>query len=160
MDMVLIVLQSLYTWSKNDMSSGCGSVLEQLIPIPEVRGLNPVIVKNLFMLNICKLSTVYWKDDKKKRLRMAHLKKKDFMRWRDIKLFFSGGIWRLDGLFRVWQINGSRCLKRHSQKSQLQRGWPMHSVQGPILKNCFVVADRAEDLYLDARMRRYLTKSL
>ena len=29
------------------------------LPIPEVCGLNPVIGKNLFILNICLLSTVY-----------------------------------------------------------------------------------------------------
>ena len=34
-------------------------LVERLLPIPEVRGSNPVIGKNLFILNICLLSTVY-----------------------------------------------------------------------------------------------------
>ena len=34
-------------------------LVERLLPIPEVRGSNPVIGKNLFTLNICLLSTVY-----------------------------------------------------------------------------------------------------
>ena len=41
---------------------GSGSVaqlVERLLLIPEVRSLNPVIGKNLFILNICLLSTVY-----------------------------------------------------------------------------------------------------
>ena len=33
--------------------------VEQLLPIPEVHGSNPVIGKNLFIFNICLLSTVY-----------------------------------------------------------------------------------------------------
>ena len=31
------------------LGSGCGSVVEQSLPIPEVRGSNPVIGKNLFI---------------------------------------------------------------------------------------------------------------
>ena len=35
-------------------------LVERLLPIPEVRGSNPVIGKNLYLiLNICLLSTVY-----------------------------------------------------------------------------------------------------
>ena len=36
-------------------------LVEQLLPIPEVRGSNPVIGKNLYIyiLNICLLSTVH-----------------------------------------------------------------------------------------------------
>ena len=34
-------------------------LVERLLPIPEVHGSNPVIGKNLFILNICLLSTVY-----------------------------------------------------------------------------------------------------
>jgi len=49
-------------------------LVERSLPIPEVRSLNPVIGKNLFILNICLLSTVYWKDENKKRPGMAHLK--------------------------------------------------------------------------------------
>ena len=40
-------------------------LVERSLPIPEVRGSNPVISKNLFILNICLLSTVYWKDENK-----------------------------------------------------------------------------------------------
>ena len=49
-------------------------LVERSRPIPEVRGSNPVIGKNLlFILNICLLSTVYWKDEnKEKRPGMAH----------------------------------------------------------------------------------------
>ena len=41
------------------LGSGCGSVGRAVLPIPEVRGSNPVICKKLFILNICLLSTVY-----------------------------------------------------------------------------------------------------
>ena len=34
-------------------------LVERSLPIPEVHSLNPVIGKNLFILNICLLSTVY-----------------------------------------------------------------------------------------------------
>ena len=34
-------------------------LVEWSLPIPEVRGSNPVIGKNLYILNICLLSTVY-----------------------------------------------------------------------------------------------------
>ena len=42
-------------------------LVEQSLPLPEVCGLNPVIGKNLFILNICLLSTVYWKDENKEK---------------------------------------------------------------------------------------------
>ena len=43
-------------------------LVERSLPIPEVRGLNPVIRKiYLFQLNICLLSTVYWKDENKEK---------------------------------------------------------------------------------------------
>ena len=50
-------------------------LVERLLPILEVRGLNHVIGKNLFILNICFLST----EKKKKRPGMAHFleEKKD-----------------------------------------------------------------------------------
>ena len=38
-------------------------LVEQLLPVPEVRGLNPVISKKIFISNICLLSAVYWKDE-------------------------------------------------------------------------------------------------
>ena len=34
-------------------------LVERSLPIPEVRGSNPVIGKNLFISNICLLPTVY-----------------------------------------------------------------------------------------------------
>ena len=50
--------------TNNNMSSGCvAQLVEQSLPIPEVCGLNPVIGKKI--LNICLLSTVYWKDENK-----------------------------------------------------------------------------------------------
>ena len=42
-------------------------LVERLLPIPEVRDLNPVIGKNLLISNICILSTVYWKDENKRK---------------------------------------------------------------------------------------------
>ena len=42
-------------------------LVEWLLPIPEVHGSNPVIGKKLFILNICLLSTVYWKDENKEK---------------------------------------------------------------------------------------------
>ena len=45
---------------QSSKGSGCvAQLVEQSLPIPEVRGSNPVISKNLFILNICLLSTVY-----------------------------------------------------------------------------------------------------
>ena len=38
-------------------------LVERSLPIPEIRILNTVIGKNLFILYICFLSTVYWKDE-------------------------------------------------------------------------------------------------
>ena len=50
------------------MGSGCvAQLVEQFLPIPEVRRSNPVIGKKLFVLNICLLSTVYWKDENKEK---------------------------------------------------------------------------------------------
>ena len=52
------------------ISKGSGCVaqsVERSLPIPEVRGLNSVIGKYLFKLNICLLSTVYWKDKNKEK---------------------------------------------------------------------------------------------
>ena len=40
-------------------SGGVSQLVERLLPIPEVHGSTPVICKNLFILNICLLSTVY-----------------------------------------------------------------------------------------------------
>ena len=40
-------------------SGGVAQLVERLLPLPEVRGSNQVIGKNLFILNICLLSTVY-----------------------------------------------------------------------------------------------------
>ena len=42
-------------------------LVERSLPIPEVCGSNPVIGKNLFILNICFLSTVCWKDENKEK---------------------------------------------------------------------------------------------
>ena len=43
-------------------------LVERSLPIPEVCGLNPVIGKNLLILNnYCILSTVYWKDKNKEK---------------------------------------------------------------------------------------------
>ena len=43
-------------------------LVERSIPIPEVCGSNPVIgYKFIYILNICLLSTVYWKDENKEK---------------------------------------------------------------------------------------------
>ena len=42
-------------------------LVERSLSLPEVRGSNPVIGKNLFISNICLLSTVYWKDENKEK---------------------------------------------------------------------------------------------
>ena len=60
-------------------------LVECSIPIPEVHSLNPVIGKNLFILNICLLSTVYCKhENKEKRGREWPI----FLK-KEIKLVFS-----------------------------------------------------------------------
>ena len=41
-------------------------LVERSLRIPEVRGSNPVIGQ-LFILNICSLSTLYWKDKNKEK---------------------------------------------------------------------------------------------
>ena len=60
------------------LGSGCvAQLVERSLPTPEVRGSNPVIGKNLFTLNICLLSTVYWKHgNKEKRGRECLFKKR------------------------------------------------------------------------------------
>ena len=64
--------------------SGCvAQLVERSLPISEVRGSNPVIGKNLFILNICFLSTVYWKDENKRKKEAGNgpfLKKLDSLR--------------------------------------------------------------------------------
>ena len=48
--------------------SGCvAQFVEWSLQIPEVHGSNPVIGKNIFILNICLMSTVYWKDNNKEK---------------------------------------------------------------------------------------------
>ena len=42
-------------------------LVERSLLIPEVCSLNPVIGKNLYILNICILSTVYCKDENKEK---------------------------------------------------------------------------------------------
>ena len=42
-------------------------LVEQWLLIPELRGSNPVIGKKILILNICILSTVYWKDENKRK---------------------------------------------------------------------------------------------
>ena len=50
------------------LGSGCvAQFVEWSLQIPEVHGSNPVIGKNIFILNICLMSTVYWKDNNKEK---------------------------------------------------------------------------------------------
>ena len=54
--------------NKDGSGSGCvAQLVEQLLPIPEVRGSNPVIGNKLFKLNICLLPTVYRTDENKEK---------------------------------------------------------------------------------------------
>ena len=55
------------TYTNNESSSCVAQLVERSLPIPEVRGSNPVISKYLFILNICLLSNVYWKDKNKEK---------------------------------------------------------------------------------------------
>ena len=51
-NLVCLLPQTFITMAIVD--SGCvAQLVEQLLPIPEVHGSNPVIGKNLFILNIC-----------------------------------------------------------------------------------------------------------
>ena len=69
------------TLSFLNQGSGCvAQLVEQSLPILEVHDLNPVIGKNLFILNICLLSPVYWKDEnKEKEAGNGPFKKKSFL---------------------------------------------------------------------------------
>ena len=70
---VLITIQITDSFEVNYLANNLAwevvvaPLVEQLLPIPEVRGSNPVTSKNLFILNICLLSTVYWKDANKEK---------------------------------------------------------------------------------------------
>ena len=62
--------QIVCRWNKKEekkTSVVVAQLVERSPPIPEVRGSNPVIGKNLFILNICLLSTVCWKDENKEK---------------------------------------------------------------------------------------------
>ena len=64
-------------------------LVERSLPIPEVRGSNPVIGKNLLILNnYCILSTVYLKDEKIKKKRPGRAPPKK-------TLAFTGVIFRI-----------------------------------------------------------------
>ena len=77
------------------LGSGCvAQLVERSLPIPEVHGLNPVIGKNLFILNICLLSTAYWKDkNKEKEAGIGpFLKKFIFLNyWNELAFCWAGG---------------------------------------------------------------------
>ena len=61
---VAIVVE--FTPTTSGMGSGCvAQLVERSLQIPEVRGSNPFIGK--ILLNICLLSTVYWKDENKEK---------------------------------------------------------------------------------------------
>ena len=50
------------------MGRGCvAQLVEQSLLIPEIRGSHPLIGKNLYILKICFLSTVYLKDENKEK---------------------------------------------------------------------------------------------
>ena len=59
-------IDNLYPWQTIIfVAVVVAQLVERSLPIPEVRGSNPVIGKNL--LNICLLSTVFWKDENKEK---------------------------------------------------------------------------------------------
>ena len=62
-----IVLLFEKTKNKLKWAVVVAQLVEQLLPIPEVCSSNPVIGKKLFVLNICLLSTGYWKDENKEK---------------------------------------------------------------------------------------------
>ena len=62
----------IYAWklrlkSLTDKAVVVAQLVEQSLLTPEVHGSNPVIGKNLFILSICLMSTVYWKDGNKEK---------------------------------------------------------------------------------------------
>ena len=60
-------LAKAHSFGDKIIGSGCvAQLVERSFLIPEVWGSNPVIGKNL-LLNICLLSTVYWKDKNKEK---------------------------------------------------------------------------------------------
>ena len=59
---ILMHINNLYLWAVV-----VAQLVERPLPIPEVHGSNPVIGKNLYILNTCLLSTVYWKDVNKEK---------------------------------------------------------------------------------------------
>ena len=87
----VVIQQKCGGKEKERENSGVAQMGERSLLIPEVRRSNPVISKNLFILYICLLSNVYWKDendekeagdgplfDKRKREREIKQKKRKF----------------------------------------------------------------------------------
>ena len=105
------------------MGSGCvAQLVERSLLIPEVRGLNPVIGKNLFISNICLLSTVYWKDkNKEKEAGNGSFKKKYRKDARAVS-------YREHGEYFLWEISLCRiygvgtCLAASSPRRTSTRG--------------------------------------
>ena len=66
---IFIFVNSQNCWTNNlaIWAVVVAQLVEWSLPIPEVRSLNPVIGKNLYILNIWLLSTVYWKDENKEK---------------------------------------------------------------------------------------------
>ena len=55
----LLLMHSKITTKLSIRAVVVAQLVEQSLPKPEVRGLNSVISKKIFILNICLLSTVY-----------------------------------------------------------------------------------------------------
>ena len=78
------------------MGSGCvAQLVERSLPIPEVRCLNPVIGKKLFILNICVLSTVYSKDENKEKEAGNGPYKKEEITILDVRKMIGNKKWKM-----------------------------------------------------------------
>ena len=78
-------------------------LVERSLPIPEVRGLNPVIGKNLFLKNICLLTTVYWKDENKEKEAGNGPSGRNLV-GADVPLDHVGPLWFHKLFWRIWNI--------------------------------------------------------
>ena len=99
-------------------------LVELSLPIPEIRCSNPVIGKNLYIYNICLLSTVYWKDENKEKgggdcpfkknydqLRIDHLLTNNSIDQLFIQFFILGMSKEAsEHRFREWHIDNEICI--------------------------------------------------
>ena len=63
----LLLTWDLHAYTKQSQAVVVVQLVEQSLPIPEVRGSNPVIGKKNLYIEHLFLSTVYWKDENKEK---------------------------------------------------------------------------------------------